>query len=220
MTGNHTTTDPPTASAPAARMGLRERKKLKTKLSIQREAMRLFKLQGYEETTIEQIADAAEISPSTFFNYFPTKEDVILFDEYDPVMLSLILSGPPGERFSQTIRRALEGLEGALEKDRETILERAKLSLEVPELRARYWEEMEKAQKMLGGVIAQRTGLDPMGFELRVLAIVLVAAAFEASLEWVRRGGEGKLFQLAFEALEISGVLARLDDLELQSAKR
>ena len=57
-------------------LGLRERKTLKTKEAIQREALRLFEEQGYGETTIEQIAAAAEISPSTFFNYFPTKEDV------------------------------------------------------------------------------------------------------------------------------------------------
>ncbi len=51
--------------------GLRERKKQKTRESIQRTALRLFGKQGYEATTVEQIAAAAEISPSTFFNYFP-----------------------------------------------------------------------------------------------------------------------------------------------------
>ena len=66
-------------------VGLRERKKQKTRESIQRTALRLFERQGYEETTIEQIAAAAEISESTFFNYFPTKEDVVLYDAYDPV---------------------------------------------------------------------------------------------------------------------------------------
>ena len=70
--------------------GLRERKKLKTRESIQREAMRLFAKQGYEESTIEQIAAAVEISPSTFFNYFPTKEDVVLYDAYDRVIASLM----------------------------------------------------------------------------------------------------------------------------------
>jgi len=72
----------PNTITPMAR-GLRERKKLKTRESIQREAMRLFQMQGYEETTIEQIAAAVEISPSTFFNYFPNKEDVVLYDALD-----------------------------------------------------------------------------------------------------------------------------------------
>jgi len=68
--------------------GLRERKKAKTRAAIRREAMRLFREQGYEETTVEQIAEAAEVSPSTFFRYFPTKEDVVLQDDFDVVVVN------------------------------------------------------------------------------------------------------------------------------------
>jgi AcrR family transcriptional regulator len=64
--------------------GLRERKKAKTRAAIQAHALRLFAKQGYDETTIDQIADAAEVSQSTFFGYFPTKEDVVLHDRFDP----------------------------------------------------------------------------------------------------------------------------------------
>jgi AcrR family transcriptional regulator len=85
----------------STRGGLRERKKQRTKEAIQREAMRLFKRQGYEETTIEQIASAAEISPSTFFNYFPTKEDVVIYDRYDPMVFEMLLSAPAGEPLSK-----------------------------------------------------------------------------------------------------------------------
>jgi AcrR family transcriptional regulator len=193
--------------------GLRERKKQKTKEAIQREGMRLFQEQGYDETTIEQIADAAEISPSTFFNYFPTKEDVVLFDRYDPIMVSFMLSRPSDEPPSVVIKRALEGMADALERDRDIILARARMGLEVPALRARFWEEVERARDLFCGIIAGRTGRDPKDFELRVLSMILVTAAFEASLEWVRRDGRGSMFELVNQALELVHMGQRLDAL-------
>ena len=202
----------PDAITPIA-LGLRERKKLKTKEAIQREALRLFQEQGYDETTIEQIAAAAEISPSTFFNYFPTKEDVVLFDRYDPMLESFVASLPKDEPLSRTIERALSMFASTIETDRQAIFVRAKLGLEVPEIRARFWEELEKAQNLFAGIVATRTGRKATDFELRVLAMVLVTASFEASVEWIRRGGEGDMFALVKEALDVSGVLARLDAL-------
>jgi len=114
--------------------GLRERKKLKTKEAIQREAMRLFQEQGYDETTIEQIAAAAEISPSTFFNYFPTKEDVVLFDRYDPMIATMMSSEPANEPLSAMLHSAIQGLAVVMERDRDIILVRGRLGLEVPAL--------------------------------------------------------------------------------------
>src|ERR1700730_10682999 len=130
--------------------GLRERKKQKTKEAIHRGALRLFQEQGYEETTIEQIAAAAEISPSTFFNYFPTKEDLVLYDRYDPIMFSMMMARPSDEPVSMLLQHAFEGMAAAFDRDRDIILTRAKLGLEVPALRARFWEELEKAQSLLG----------------------------------------------------------------------
>src|SRR5438552_19010789 len=82
----------PESSQPA--LGLRERKKAKTRAAIQRHALQLFREQGYEATTIEQIAQAAEFSPSTFFRYFRTKEDVALSDDLDPQFMSSFEAQP------------------------------------------------------------------------------------------------------------------------------
>jgi AcrR family transcriptional regulator len=182
--------------------GLRERKKQKTKASIQREALRLFKKHGYEETTIEDIAAAAEISPSTFFNYFPTKEDVVIYDEYDPQVFAALLADT-GKPLAESIRDGLEALAGVFESDRDAIYERAKLSLEVPELRARTWEELEKAQNQFAAVIAARTGHAADDFQVRVIALAMVAAAFESALEWLKTGGKGSMLELFMSSMEL-----------------
>jgi AcrR family transcriptional regulator len=199
-------------SPPRAAGGLRERKKLRTRGSIQREAMRLFAEKGYEATTIEQIAAAAEISPSTFFNYFPTKEDVVLADEYDPMFAAAFLQRPRDEPLGVAIRRALaEGLAGVLERDREVILTRTRLVLEVPSLRARLWEDMERTQALIRALMAERYGRDPDDFELRVAAGSLFGALYAAGLEWARRGGGDDLLELFDRALAVVEAGARPD---------
>src|SRR5215468_1308232 len=83
---------------------LRERKRTRTRLAIQAEAIRLFAEKGYDNTTIEDIAYAAAISPRTFFRYFPSKEDVVLWDEYDPVLDDLVAARPADESAALTVR--------------------------------------------------------------------------------------------------------------------
>jgi AcrR family transcriptional regulator len=191
---------------------LRERKKLKTREAIQREAMRLIKKQGYEQTTVEQIAAAVEISPSTFFNYFPSKEDVVLYDAYDPVIISLMSERPPGEPLSVSLRNVLEAMGGIFERDREIILARGRLWFEVPALRGRLWEELEKAQVLMSAFIAQRSGRDPEDFEVRVTVTIVVAAALEAVREWLRRDGKGSFVEVVNQALDLVDAGARLDE--------
>src|ERR1039458_5497120 len=86
--------DPGPAAAPAA--GLRERKQARTRASLREHALRLFGEQGYHATTVEQIAAAAEVSPSTFFRYFPTKEDLVLQDDMDTRMIEALERQPAG----------------------------------------------------------------------------------------------------------------------------
>jgi AcrR family transcriptional regulator len=81
-------------------VGLRERKKRRTRETIVAVATKLFVAQGYDATTTAQIADAAEVSPSTFFTYFPTKADVV-FSLFDAIIESAdtrLLGRPAGER--------------------------------------------------------------------------------------------------------------------------
>jgi AcrR family transcriptional regulator len=190
--------------------GLRERKKQKTRESIQRTALRLFEKQGYEETTIEQIAAATEISPSTFFNYFPTKEDVVLYDAYDPVAIRMFLERPKNEPLNVGLREVLKGLATLFESDERMILARARLFLEVPALRARLWDEVERTQLLIVEMLAERTGRRPDDFELRVTARILIASLLEASKEWMRSNGRTGLVQLTNRALDVVESGARL----------
>jgi len=192
---------------------LRERKKLKTREAIQREAMRLFQKQGYEETTIEQIAAAVEISPSTFFNYFPSKEDVVLYDAYDPLIGTLFTSRPADEPLSVSVRSVLELMAGTFERDREIILARSKLILGTPELRSRVWTEIERAQVFLGAILAERTGRAPDDFEFRVVTIALVGAMMQAAIEWVRQDGRIPMNDVLNRALDAIRADSMLDSL-------
>ena len=192
---------------------LRERKKLKTRESIQREAMRLIAKQGYDKTTVEQIAAAVEVSPSTFFNYFPSKEDVVLYDAYDPIIGQLLLERPADEPLSVAIRHVLEKMAGIFERDRDIILARARLWLEEPSLRARLWEELERGRVFMSGLIAQRSGRDADDFEIRVTVMVIIMAAMEAMREWVRNDGNGSFVTTVRRALDLVDAQARLDGL-------
>src|SRR2546425_8076736 len=190
--------------------GLRERKKQKTREAIQRTAMRLFEKQGYEETTVEEIAAAAEISPSTFFNYFPTKDDVVLYDAYDPMAIRMLLERPKDEPLNIGLRTVLEGLAAAFERDQRMILTRGRLFVEVPELRARMWDEVERIQELLAKLLAERSGRRPEDFELRVTARVVLSAVLEATLDWMRNGGRRSLPDLLNRALDVVESGARL----------
>jgi AcrR family transcriptional regulator len=200
----------PSPITPLAK-GLRERKKLKTRESIQREAMRLFRKNGYDKTTIEQIAAAVEISPSTFFNYFPSKEDVVLYDAYDPVVASLLIARPPDEPPSVSVRAVLLAMATVFEQDRDIILARSKLVMEEPALRALLWEQLEKARDLICGVIAERYGRDPDDLDVRIVVMALLGGVMEATREWARLDGRVPMSEFLNRAVDLVGGDHQLD---------
>ncbi|MFD9947124.1 TetR/AcrR family transcriptional regulator, partial [Nonomuraea sp. NPDC059022] len=138
--------------------GLRERKKARTKALIQKEALRLFREQGYAATTIEQVAEAAEVAPSTVFRYFATKEDLVLLDQFPPFVQALdALSGDlhPVEAMRQAMRAIF-----AAQSEEEVAegLEREKLMLTVPELWTASLENVSGAIRTIQEMLAERSG--------------------------------------------------------------
>lgn len=169
------------------RLSLRERKKLKTRRSIQEHALRLFLEQGYDATTVEQIAEAAEVSPSTLFRYFPTKEDTVLTDEYDPVIVESLRAQPPELSPAEALRAMLNEIVGAMYAgDRQRILDRSRFMLSVPSLRARRREQMEEAQRVIGGALAERMDRSPEDFEIRAFSAAVIGVWEMTLLEWLR----------------------------------
>jgi AcrR family transcriptional regulator len=148
-----------TASRDRPPPGLRERKKTKTRFAIQQEALRLFREQGYQATTVEQIAEAAEVSPSTVFRYFPTKDALVLTDDYDPIMVERFQAQPAGISVVSAFRKALrETFQDMPPQQVEAAAERNALVMEVPELRAAFADFAVSSIRLLGELVAERTG--------------------------------------------------------------
>lgn len=198
---------PPDRSSPLdrslERLPLRERKKLKTRRAIQEHALRLFVERGYEATTVEQIAAAAEISPSTFFRYFPTKEDCVLTDEYDPIMADVFRAQPPELGVIDALRGMFrEVLARTYAADREQILARSKLILSVPALRARAFDPVhQESLSTFAELAAERAGTSVDDHRIRVFTWATTAALEAAVAIWTDSDGALDLPKLVDDAV-------------------
>ncbi|MGC5240335.1 TetR/AcrR family transcriptional regulator [Streptomyces albogriseolus] len=186
------------------RPGLRERKKIKTRQAIRGAAYALVEEQGYDATTIEQIAERAEVSPSTVFRYFPTKEDIVVTDEYDEPLLAALAARPADEPWTDSVRYVIRTAVRRAMTERPEITElRARLMLEAPAVRARMRETLTDTSRLLAEALAGRTGLDPDGLEVRVHATSLVGGLLEATMYWAEHGHREDYADLADRAVDV-----------------
>jgi AcrR family transcriptional regulator len=156
--------------------GLRERKKARTRATIQREALRLFQRDGYAATSIEAIAAAADVSPSTFFRYFPTKEDVVLSDFIDEATIERFVDAPPELDFFDAMAHAVRVGMGELPaEDFELEATRNNLIRTVPELRRGMIAEMVRPMRLLADAIGRRTGRE-VDDDIRMFAGAAIGA--------------------------------------------
>ena len=161
----------------ATNLGLRERKKIKTRETIRREAFRLIEDNGYANTTVEQIAEAAEVSPSTFFRYFPSKESVLLADDLDPVLLQELDKQPRQLSPIEAFRRAYTATIASLSAEEQEFEQaRQRLIFSIPELKAAQYDEYFRTIRMTADALARRLGRDPNDFEIRAFAGAMTGA--------------------------------------------
>jgi AcrR family transcriptional regulator len=169
------------SAEPELGLGLRERKKLRTRATIRDQAMRLFAEKGYGETTIEQIAEAADISPSTFFRYFPSKEQLVLVDDYDPIVIREFLNAPADVPVLTALRRSMEHVFKNMAPEQfEREMARQHLIRTVPELRAAQLGELQRTIALLAEGVAARAHRPPDDLESRAFAGAVVGTVMGA----------------------------------------
>ncbi|MEV1118011.1 TetR family transcriptional regulator [Actinosynnema sp. NPDC049800] len=185
----------------AGRGGSREQRKARTRRAIQEHALRLFLDQGYDATTVEEVAAAAGVSHMTFFRYFPTKEAVVEDDDYDPFIADLVRARPGEESPLEALRT---GLDAVLDTDRDAVYARTRLIVTTPALQARQWRNTAATGDLLAAALADRERR-PVDLRLRVIAAAATAALATALTAWVEGDGADDLRSLIDQAFAALG---------------
>jgi AcrR family transcriptional regulator len=181
---------------------LRERKRLATMRHVQGVAIGLFDAQGFGGVTIEQVAAAAEVSPSSIYRHFGTKEQLVLWDEYDPMLLErfgeLLGEHPPVEAMRVLIRTTGHPLLGSNE---ERVKSTVRWWNEEPLVALAAAAQFADTVQGIAHVLAQANRRDPAELEVQVVAAALVGAVEAALRTWYRSGFEPSLVELLDRAL-------------------
>ncbi len=145
--------------------------------------MRLFLEKGFQATTIEEIAESVEISPSTFFNYFPSKEDVVLQDDLDPLMIAAFNAQPAELSPIAALRNAMRAVFSNLTPE-QNVLARQRMALisSDDDLRAAMLGQFMGLVDEVAGLLAARAGGSPTDFAVRNLAGALLGVLMSAML--------------------------------------
>ena len=173
-----------------AAVGLRERKKARTREALQEAAMDLFTRQGFDGTTVEEIADACEVSPRTFFRYFPTKEDALFVDteERRERLLAVLADQPAGAPPFVALHAAMRGLALDYRHDRAALVARSKIVQASPQLQAYKAEHQHGWEAVVVDALERRPSAGDAPAtraELQLLTAVATAAMRVSLDDWV-----------------------------------
>jgi AcrR family transcriptional regulator len=187
-------------------LGLRERKKLKTRLALSEIAMELFARKGVDATTVEEICEQAEVSPSTFFRYFPTKEAAVFPAEERriEVVEAELRSRPEGEPLHATIRRAVLALVDFDLENKKDFRGRLELMNREPAIAAYAMEVQRRSAERFTAIFADLLGVDPRT-DLRpgLVVATAMAAVNSAWRAWACGEAGGDLRELIGCALDV-----------------
>lgn len=174
-----------------------------TKANLQRVAVDLIARQGYDATTVEQIAAAAGVSHMTFFRHFRTKESVILDDPFDPAIGAAVAAQPadqpPLQRACRGLRAAIAGLEPAEQDD---VRLRVRIGTGSPTLLAGMWANTVATQDVVASALMQEPGGVPE-LPARVAAAATIGALTSAVIDWGSSHDETPLSERLLAALDV-----------------
>ena len=188
--------------------GLRARKKEQTRRAIQEAALDLFAADGYEATTVETIAAKADVSTTTFFRYFASKEEVIFADRRrrQPALHRAIRERPAGEGDLEALGSALEEV-WVTTTDPEIVARQCRAVATSSALRGRGLDVASELEALIAEALAERRP-DANIEACRLTASVAVSVLGRAVTSWAMEGRAASLQETVHEAFELLGVLA------------
>jgi AcrR family transcriptional regulator len=188
--------------ADTTKLGLRERKKQQTRERIASVALELFAERGYDETTLADIADAADVSPRTIFAYYESKEDILFCEEagFLDRLREMLEQRPPGT----TTFDAIRGFFASIEPPDDQAKLRKQVVSDTPALQMRLGAQHARLEPMLVEAIARDLGTDPDDTRPLLIAASMTAAfmAVRDRLFEAHAGREPVSHEQAFEILD------------------
>jgi len=167
--------------------GLRARKKRATARRIETVALGLFESDGFDATTVEAIASAADIAPRTFFHYFPTKEDVVLADYEDRLVrvVETLEAQPPDVPAWSALAAAFRAVAADYETARDDLIRRFRVMATTGSVFARSLQLQAGWEDAVADVLTRRMEKRPGQPDPRLLAAAGVAAMRSALSRWL-----------------------------------
>lgn len=193
--------------------GLRERHKERTRVRLRDAALRRFVADGFDATSVDDIAADVDVSPRTFFRYYPTKASVVvapyveIFDAWE----ASVRAAPAGRRLVDVLRDASHLVTDAYERDAEFWDRHHEAVVGDKSVGLRMLETQAHLQQRATSALADRLGLDPSrDLRPRILAAAAMAGVGAAVAQWYaggRRGDRGALVDAAYDQISAAASL-------------
>ena len=188
--------------------GLRERRKALTRQEITEAAVNLFERQGFDATTVEEIAAAADVSPRTFFRYFESKVEILLPQEHgdddEPGVEELVAARPADESPIEALHQVFRHKLGDVVEHGDLAVRQYRLLMATPELRSLALEHIHDHTDEFAQMFANRLGVPADALEPQLMAAAVTGAMWTVMDHWVAEGADAKrLLPIADEAFDL-----------------